>query len=338
VETDRVSRIAPEVWTRLAGGRVRGETLWARRAAPDVSDVLLAAINADGRRHFLVRLEEGQDGLHDADSRGMGVMTRELEVPGHEAGRYLDITCHDAGGYEAFDLIGGEIAERLVGHHETPAESVARVVAKWRRFWGQPPRQMLSQEEQLGLFAELWFLTIWLAPLIGPAEALNRWRGAFGARHDFEWSGRSVEVKATTSARGPIHRIHGLEQLTPPDGGDLLLFSLQLFPEAGGTNTLPELVALCREQLAGHDEALSKFETALAQVGYSPAHEGEYGKTRMRVAREGLFAVREDFPRVTAEQFAAGIPAGVERVEYEINLNGFERFRVAESSGDPFPL
>lgn len=53
METHRVSRIAPEVWVRLAGGNVRAEALWARRAAPEITDRLLAALDRDGERHYL---------------------------------------------------------------------------------------------------------------------------------------------------------------------------------------------------------------------------------------------------------------------------------------------
>jgi hypothetical protein len=326
-----MSRLAPDVWTRLAGERVQGETLWARRASPDVTDRLVAALDADGQRHLLVMLVAGEADLQDSQSRGVGVLTRELVMPGHEAGRYLDIVCHDAAGHEAFDLIGGELAERLAVARETAPEIVTRVLAKWRRFWGQLSRQMLSRDEQVGLFAELWFLSVWLIPRCGAAEAINRWRGPFSARHDFEWEGRSVEVKATTSSRGHLHHINGLDQLAPPEQGDLLFFSVRLREEAGATNTLPALIAACREQLQQESDALSRFENALARIGYAPAYEDEYAMLHLRIAEEGLFVVRDDFPRLTSAQFPAGIPPGVERVEYEINLGGFTHLLIARS-------
>ena len=105
-----MSRIVSEVWTRLAGERVQGEVLWARRAAAEVTERLIAALDADGKRHLLVLLRTGEADVQDSQSRGVGVTTRELAVPGHEAGRYLDVVCHDAAGHEAFDLIGGELA------------------------------------------------------------------------------------------------------------------------------------------------------------------------------------------------------------------------------------
>ena len=317
-----MSRIGPDVWARLTGGPMQGEMLWARRATPDVTERLVAALDADGQRHLLVLLSADEADLQDTQSRGIAVVTRELVMPGHQAGRYLDITCHDASGHEAFDLIGGEVAERLATGRETAPEVVARVLAKWRRFWGQIPQQMLSWEEQIGLFAELWFLSVWLTPRIGASEAVTRWRGPLGARHDFEWAGKSVEVKATTSTRGRIHRINGLDQLAPPEHGELLFFSLRLREEAGATNSLPTIIASCRAQSATDAEALSRFESILVQAGYSPLHEEEYAKLKLRVAEEGLFRVEEDFPRLTTASFPSGVPAGIERVEYEVNLSG----------------
>lgn len=324
-----MTRIAPEIWTRLAKEQIQGETLWARRAMPDVTDRLMAALDAAGRRHYLVMLHAGESKLQDTQSRGVGVVTRELAVPGHKTGCYLDITCHDAGGHDAFDLIGGELAGRLGAANETAPECVSRVLARWRRFWGQLPTNILSREEQVGLFAELWFLNVWMVPRVGAAAAVQRWRGPFGSRHDFERPGCSVEVKATTSTRGVIHHIHGIEQLLPPDAGELLLYSLRLRIEAGATNSLSTVVAACRQQFSCDDEALLRFESALVQAGYSPTHEEEYEKLRLRIVEEGLYVVRDDFPRLTPMHFIGGLPNGVEQVDYEVNLGGFNHLRLA---------
>lgn len=329
-----MSRVASEVWTRLDGERVQGETLWARRATPEVTERLLAALDAHGERHLLVLLEASEAAVQDTQSRGLEVVTRALAVPGHAAGRYLDIICHEATGHEAFDLIGWEIAQRLVTGRESAPEVVARVLAKWRRFWGQTPRNMLSREEQLGLFAELWFFSVWLVPKAGAAEAIRRWRGPFGSRHDFEWQGRSVEVKATTSTRGAVHRINGLDQLALPENGGLLLFSMRLHEEGGSANTLPSVISACQSQLKEDPVLLERFELALVQAGYSPAYDDEYAKLRLRIVEEGLFEVREDFPRLTVTQLVTGVPMGVERVEYEINLSGFSHLCIAHKAAE----
>lgn len=332
-----MSRIAPQVWARLEGEQIQGESLWARRAAPETTDRLIAALDADGRRHLLVLLLNDEPNVQDSQSRGVAAVTRQLTLSGHEPGRYIDIICQDPAGIEAFDLIGGELAERLAGT-ETGPECVARVLAKWRRFWAAVPQQMLSTEKLIGLFAELWFLRYWLCPKAGVSEAVQRWRGPFSSRHDFEWPECSVEVKATTSTRGRIHWINGIDQLAPPEAGELMFFSLRLRQEAGASHTLVSMIEACRETMGQDPEALTRLEEGLRRCGYSQAHDDEYGRLRFRIVDEGLFQVREDFPRITSATFPTGAPAGVERLEYEINLETFAHLRLAQHPTDAFDL
>lgn len=324
--------IESDVWDRLGTTISTGESLTARLAMPSVTKRLLAALDSESRRHLLIQLLPDEVELRDDQSRGVSVATRELVIHDHGSGRYLDICCIDASGYNALDLLGGEIAYGLSASSTTPARLVELVLAKWRRFWGELPRQMLSREEQLGLFAELWFLSTWLITRIGVSDAVIPWRGPFGARHDFEWVGRSIEVKATTSVRGRIHRINGLDQLAPPQNGVLMLFSLRLREEAGASNTLPSLVDVCRSQMELEPDTLDRFEAALAQANYSPTYEDEYAKLKLRVIDEGLFRVEQDFPRITAASFESGLPSGVERVEYEVNLNGYNHLLIATNA------
>jgi len=315
--------IAADVWAKLESEKVRGEALCARRAAPDVSWRLIAALDADGKRHLLIPLEPSEVGIEDSQSRGLAATTRELAIPDHEPARYLDVTCNDSTGHDAFDIIGGEIARRLAAGSETAPDLVSRVIAKWRRFWGLVPKQLLSWEGQIGLFAEVWFLTHWMIPQCGPNDAVSRWRGPLGARHDFEWLGCSVEVKATTSTRGPVHRVNGLDQLTPPEGGDLFFFSLRLREEASALNSLASVIEACYTALGGNPIALSQFESTLLQAGYHSTYEREYAESRFGIVEQGLFAVRDGFPRLTRAHVPDDSFAGIEHVAYDINLGTF---------------
>ena len=329
-----MSLIAQDVWARLEQSRPAGDNLTARQADPSATSRLQCALDAEGRRHLLVALHENEDALRDIQSRGVHVETRDLVVRGQPATRYLDIQCLDITGYPALDLIGGELVVELSKPGVVPADTVKRVLAKWRRFWGLLPRTILSKEEVIGLFAELWFFRVWLIPVAGPSTTVQRWRGPMGSRHDYEWPGRSVEVKATTSVRGRIHRINGLDQLSPPEHGELYLFSLQLREEAGADNTLPSLIAAILTQLNSDIDALSRFETILAQTGYSPVHDEEYAKLRLRIVAEGLYVVRDNFPRLDAQQFREGVPPGIERVEYDVNLNSFGHLIIARTPAE----
>ena len=196
---------------------------------------------------------------------------------------------------------------------------------KSRRFWGQIPQDLLSEKEVTGLIAELRFLTEMLIPEVGPAEAIKRWHGPFGSRHDFEWPGSSVEVKATTSSRGRIFHINGIDQLDPPENGKLFVFGVRLREEGGAELTLPGIIESCYNLLSSDEDSLDRLESALVQIGYSPLHNEEYERSRFRIIEEALFEVKDDFPRISARNFVEELHAGIERVDYEINLNGFDK-------------
>ena len=322
-----MTSLSPEIWEKLAASRPHGQSLSARIAVPDVCNRLLAALDAEGRRHFLIGVTNGYTALADKQSRGVQVETRDMIVSGRESSQYIDIVCVDPVGHDVFQLIGGELVDRLQQKKDA-AESIRQVLAKWRRFWGQLPKDILSRSDQIGLFAEVWFLSHWMIPAVGPKESVGRWRGPLRARHDFEWWRASVEVKATISAQGTTHHINGIEQLSLPEYGALFLFSLLLRDEAGAHYSLPLVIDECRHKLEADSETLSEFESKLIQAGYSPAHDEEYSKLHVRIAHETLYAVREDFPRLIPSSLVNGVPPGVEHVGYDINTSGFDHLIV----------
>lgn len=323
--------ILQETWAKLI--RPTGDKLVARLALSEVTSRLFCAIDANGNRHLLIALTDSDEEYNDSQSRGFVVNTKELSIRGSKPERYLAIKCLDTGGYAILDLIGGDIASGLTDQNKQPAETVRRVLVKWRRFFGQIPQPIMSRDEQLGLFAELWFLAVWVIPKMGP-EAIMSWKGPWGSRHDFEWKNKSVEVKATTNTRGRIHRIHGIDQLEPPESGPLFLFSVRMREEVGAINNLPKIIDICRKKLLDAEDAIAYFENTLAQSGYSPVFEEEYAKFTLRIIDDVLFIVNDIFPKMTPASFSNNIPEGVERVEYEINLNSFNTLIVAGKPND----
>ena len=329
-----VTKIPSDIWDKL-GDRPSGDQLVARLPFPEINERFYCALDSEGNRHFLILLSD-EDGYADERSRGLKVSTRSLVIRESQAEDYIDVECLDRSGIAAFDLIGGEMLEAQKDSLLKTSEIVESVLAKWRRFWGRTPVQMLSEEAQIGLFAELWFFSKWLYPKFG-AEAILAWRGPMGSRHDYEWEDKSVEVKATRSTRGRLFHINGFDQLDNPERGPLYFFGLVTREEAGASSNLSDLVDDCRGKCSLSDTALDHFENALIQSGYTPYQNYEYMKLRLRIWEQVLFQVRDDFPRVTRAVFDAGLPAGVENISYEINLNVFNHLLVADKpEGLPF--
>lgn len=49
---------------------------------------------------------------------------------------------------------------------------------------------------------------------------------------------------------------------------------------------------------------------------------------------ERLYRVAEDFPRLSSTSFAQGLPSAIERIEYDVNLEGSRHLVVATKADD----
>lgn len=321
--------IENSIWENLS--RPSGESLAARIAAPQITSIILCALDSEGTRHILILLENKDEYYKDAHSRGIIVETRDLHIHGANPEHYLDIQCIDENGYPIFNIIGGEIVEELSHLPKDPIRIISAILSKWRRFWSQLPSQMLTHQEQIGLFAELLCLDKWLLPKYGSSVVRN-WRGPWGSRHDFEWGDKSIEVKATTNSRGRIHKIHGISQLDKLPETSLYVLSVSLREELNAPENLPSLINSCINKLKDSAEELTVFENSLVRRGYSPVFQDEYEKIKFRIIEEALFKVEGDFPKIIQSSFVSGLPPGIEDIEYEINLNTFNHLIIAVNS------
>ena len=311
-----MAAITPESWRGLPAK----SDVYAELAAHPLKDVdgVFLAVDHEGARHFLLAIPEDGTVVSDEHSRGIRAVTRPLSVQQQPERLFIDVLCTAVGGQDVFNLVGTAIVDQ-VDQGGDPAEAVRTTLARWRRFWGAAPAGALTPQEIRGLFGELWFLAVWLLP--HGHDQVRHWLGPTGARHDFQWRDLAIEAKATTSIRGHIHRINGLDQLDPPANGRLHVFSLRLREEVSASNSLVTLVAMITAELGDDGDILNDFETRLMQAGYSPAEADRYEELRFRVIDERLHEVSEVFPRLSAASFVDGLPPGVERVEYEVNLD-----------------
>ena len=323
-------KLPQRLWEVLHGKIPEAGSLTAK-LVPETTDRVYCAVDEERRRHILIRLNQDEDGFSDLKSRGVVAETRELVLAEGAAQEYIDILCRDSAGHAAFDLLVEEILRLLSEKKMPPSVATARVLAKWRRFWGKIPLSILGRETQIGLIAELRFLSGWLIPRQG-VEAALMWRGPWGARNDFESDAFCVEAKATMSARGRIYRVNGADQLDTPSNGALFFFGLRMRESGGGQDNLVDAVRVARDMCDDNADALNHLENGFARIGYNDLHADEYQNFRFEITEERLFAVRDNFPRFHAT--ACRIPLGVERVEYDINLDTFDSLVIAKNPAE----
>lgn len=287
-----------------------------------------AAIDYQGLRHLLLQVP-GDTKAPPTVTRGLRVTVARHQVQGAEPADYLDLVCLSDELAPTFTAVAADISHE-VGAAGAPARvsAVASALARWQWFWGVESDR-LTEQDALGLFAELWFLHRWEG---GGRSVLDAWTASSGSRHDFQWPERSVEVKATSRRTdgAVLHRIQHLDQLADPEQGDLYLFSLRVVRDELAHNTLPDIVDRVTEGLRGDAQAKEDLARKLGQRGYSPAFRRHHA-TPYRVLGEHLYRVGPDFPRLTTSSFAGGLPPAVGEVSYVIDMAACDAWLVATS-------
>lgn len=180
------------------------------------------------------------------------------------------------------------------------------------------PRSRISEEKQVGLFAELLVLLA-LSTMSGADAALEAWRGPVGEEHDFGLKDIDLEVKCTIG-ENRVHWISSLTQLVPTGDRPLRLVSLQLTRAGlGQGHSLPSLVRVLR-CVPGLEVA--KLDGALRGHGFWDA-DAELYPTRWALRTEAaFFPVDGDFPALTRARVNAAVPAAVRVVDvrYRVDL------------------
>jgi hypothetical protein len=290
------------------------------------SDVWVA-VDYDGAHHVLVKVQD-HDEPPPTTTHGLEVAARRHRVSGRPDARYIDLACREPSLLRTFAAVASDIARSVAMEplRRRPA-LLAEALERWRWFWNVDPDE-LSTKEAVGLLAELWFLARWTTC---DETSVSAWTAGSGARHDFQWSDTSVEVKGTSRRQegGVVHHVQHLDQLADPETGELLLFSLHVVPDSLAGNSLPGIVESISTRLAPTPGVLAKFFRKLAERGYHPAHAHRYA-TRYRILTQTLYRVAADFPRLTSASFAGGLPSGVTSVGYDINMSACDAWRVAD--------
>jgi hypothetical protein len=287
-----------------------GEVKMASLGVVNDSGDLFAGRDGSGRLHLLVPVPLGAPVREDLRSRGVVIERNELVVGGIRR-PFADVVCHEPALNDVFERLASEMVSRVA---DRPGDSVTvcqEVLSRWRELL-ERRRTALGADAVAGLFGEL--LTLSRIVGLDPARRVDVWTGPMGAKHDFSSSGTAAEVKTTRRREGRFVEIHGVEQLQPVGLEELFLVFIRIESKPEG-RTVGELIASLKQ--TGVDGP--RLDRLVTQTGWEAAADDE----RLSVVEQRIYRVDEGFPRIVASSFAAGgLPAGVLRLRYEVDLTG----------------
>lgn len=193
----------------------------------------------------------------------------------------------------------------------------------WKRLFQHGVNGLLEPHEVKGLMAELLWLE-WTVQNSSrtPAEIVTGWVGPLGADQDFSFSDLAVEVKAIRPGADEVS-ISSLGQLESQLPVQLVIYELRDAARGEhGALCLNELAARVESLISEDSHAIAVFRERLLEAGY--VEQEYYDTICFEPVSKRHYAVRDGFPRLTADNVAGAITCA----SYRIDLPSIQIFEL----------
>lgn len=308
---DQIGLPATDYAVRLVEGAGKIRLNWGRDTA--------------GRALFIVELEGDHTETYRRDLTVVHGIQTDLrsDTPGRQR---LVLTLDRSVDQDLFHGLCLTLVRSLVG---APDSGVALALAlshirRWRAFLAGRAKRILSPEEVRGLVAELQYMRALYAGRLSRDAAVDAWCGVDRAHQDFMFGNTAVEVKSLAGRDRSTARISSEDQLESVLDELFLVVHRLAEADSGGTAlSLNGLVETIETELSD-GAALEALSAKLAAFGYVPLL--QYDEPRFLVRERRTYRVEGGFPRLVR----SGLPAGIARLSYEIELEAMEPYRCAD--------
>jgi len=285
---------------------------------------LLIFRDENNKKHFVIEINsiKGKE-IADPNVNGLRIDVKQFRFNDMELKSFIDLECSLDDYLEEFTEIIKAISTEILIHNQDAVASVNCIIENWKSFWDSRVREILSEEDQVGLLCELIILE--LLCNINPSMALTSWRGPLGEKHDFVFSDWGFEVKGTRSSKH-LHWINGIDQLKKSKNKDLAFVSfLVTMSKSKNSISIQSLIfTIVTGPLKNKPLLIQNFYSLLISAGYSKVFAEEYEKYCFDIIDCLIFHVDESFPKFTSEDLNKPLSNRVSEIRYKIDLQGLK--------------
>lgn len=218
-----------------------------------------------------------------------------------------------------------EIVQLVRSGHE-PGDAGRSALQAWRNLLARPAGEPLSDKALVGLYGELEILET----ILGLGGQFDSWTGWSKDHNDFRLPGLVIEVKTTTSANYRRVRIHGLGQLDDPQDGSELILVLRRLEQSPEGRSVPGLV----DDIVRLGASRAVLLDRLSNVHYSEQHRAHYESLRFVSSEVALRRIDDGHPRLIPSRLVQIDLGSIDKVDYELNLNGDPESDLESSLAD----
>lgn len=308
-------------WTQLEQSPVDRPR---RRIHPESSQNLFLQLSFPDRHRQLALVLPPGTNVDSATQATRALIVRQLLEPTSTI-LVIELCEPDLG--QVFDALVDDVAAQVAATDTTDA-AVAVVTVRLAH-WSDLFRRLrsgvaLDDDERRGLFGELHVLDT-LIEARGTSAA-GAWTGPYALSQDFQFGAVAIEVKTTARTLPHTVQIPNERELDPHGLQHLILTRLVVdeHPIGGPGVSLNEQVAAVRSRLNSNATHLETFEGALSRNAYVPGV--EYEEPLYSIRTKTHWAVRDDFPRITA----GDVRPGVADVRYAVDPTAFVSYEITD--------
>lgn len=231
---------------------------------------------------------------------------------------------------DVFDTLVADILSAVISESDLKLilKNYSNRLIKWQSLFERFKHQGLTQEEQRGLYGELFFLRKFLQINSDFQNVVSSWIGAEKQIRDFQFGKWSVEVKTTHGNNHQKIHISSERQLDTRNLDNLYINHLSLDVRQQSGETLNQVVDAVMEILIKDFTALSKFRNKLIEAGFYDIHRPLYSEIGYFIRQELFYRVENNFPRIDERD----IRAGVGDVKYSIVVSQCSDYISTEES------
>ena len=213
------------------------------------------------------------------------------------------LECTESRLIDAFMVLVLDISRRLASvASDITWPTILALVEEWQTLLA--PRALLTPEQQLGLWGELWVIS----KAVNPNRLVAAWRGPEGEAVDFFVDGVAVDVKV--SRRAHVHHVSQRQIDLPVGLHKAYLLSMWVGADPIRGISLAELVDATLARVSDPPALLRQ----IALLGYTPVDRDQYA-TRLIPLDTPRWFRTEDVPRVRAAD------PGISQVRYVVTLD-----------------
>jgi len=284
------------------------------------------SVESDGNYSLTIKTESEKVAIEVIETT---IQLKNIDIQGYRSneGIYsIVFTLLDRTAWEIFHKLCEDLID-VTTKAETIDELIGRLLERlrlWQKLLQEDVPAKISQQVEMGLYAELTYLRDYILPIFEAEEALKAWVGHEGDKQDFVFEHAAVEVKSRMSTKANRVIISSVDQLVSAKE-NLYLNVFALTVHSNGS-TLHDLYEEISDQLGVMWKR--SFEKKVMQVGFYPMIHTEEMLRKFVVDELKSYSVTENFPRITQDELMKGIS----KVTYEVDLSQATSFLIETTS------